>query len=296
MLTPEERAAYDKFRLEHPEYPGRTSWYKFIGTPEGRAMESRHTREGMKKIPPGTLGGAIRKGLAEMSAEAREQWLRGSAIGGKLGAIALVASGWNQTEQGRVHHISNGRIAGPKAIATRRARGTYDEEIHRAGKNGGPKAIATRKAGGTYYQEMSQAGRKGGRLGGPRSWEIVCERAAVFHRKPVAGVNSLACEFFDRLSKHLNVEIQHGTNGGEHIFRGADRWWRVDGYIPAYNIVLEWDEAYHAKGPVHEEDVLRQREIERQRNCRFIRIRQGEEDLERVADEVLSDGKRPSFA
>lgn len=48
--------------------------------------------------------------------------------------------------------------------------------------------------------------------------------------------------------------------------------YRVDVYIPEYNIVVEFDERDHTHITNEVKDVARQRTIEKQINCKFIRV------------------------
>jgi hypothetical protein len=76
--------------------------------------------------------------------------------------------------------------------------------------------------------------------------------------------------FFDSLSKKLNIKIQHALNGGEKKFK---KYW-VDGYIEEYNMILEWDEPEHKSNKTYDNE--RQKWIEENFGCKFIRIEQKE--------------------
>ena len=67
-------------------------------------------------------------------------------------------------------------------------------------------------------------------------------------------------------SEILNINIQHALNGGEKKFQ---RYW-VDGYIEEYNICIEYDEHKHKYQL--EKDLIRQKWIEDNFGCNFIRI------------------------
>lgn len=75
---------------------------------------------------------------------------------------------------------------------------------------------------------------------------------------------------FDKLSEYLNLHIKHACNGGEQKFFK----YFVDGYIAEHNIILEWDEAEHRYR--RDADIARQKYIEDNFNCKFIRIDQRE--------------------
>ena len=84
----------------------------------------------------------------------------------------------------------------------------------------------------------------------------------------VPNYNPHSIFILDEISKIINYNIQHALNGGEKKF---GRYW-VDGYIEKLNVVLEWDEKYHLKENQKENDLIRQKFIEDNYSCIFIRI------------------------
>jgi hypothetical protein len=93
--------------------------------------------------------------------------------------------------------------------------------------------------------------------------------------------NPLSIIIFDEISEKLNINIQHALDGGEKKFQ---RYW-VDGYIESKNIVIEWDEKYHNK--IKDKDIIRQKWIEDNFKCKFIRIVQ--EEYLHNKDVVIND-------
>ena len=84
--------------------------------------------------------------------------------------------------------------------------------------------------------------------------------------------NKKACEIFDEISKENNITIQHAMNGGEYYIKELGYW--LDGYDELNNTVYEYDEKHHfIKGVLKEKDIIRQNEIEKHLNCKFIRIK-----------------------
>lgn len=100
------------------------------------------------------------------------------------------------------------------------------------------------------------------------------ENLSLYGKMIVPFFNKSACEYFDRLMIENNTFIQHALNVGEYHIKELGYW--VDGYDAENNIVYEWDERHHydINGNLLEKDVLRQLEIEKFLNCKFIRIKQ----------------------
>jgi len=73
-------------------------------------------------------------------------------------------------------------------------------------------------------------------------------------------------------SEKLNIQIQHALNGGEKKFV---RYY-IDGYIPDYNICIEWDESHHNVKKFEESDVIRDLFLKENFNCIIIRINERE--------------------
>lgn len=90
----------------------------------------------------------------------------------------------------------------------------------------------------------------------------------------VPAYNPAACEYFEKLSKEKNINIQHALNGGE--FHIKELGYFVDGYDKENNVVYEYDEPFHYNidGTLKEKDSKRQKEIENLLKCDFIRIKQ----------------------
>jgi len=84
--------------------------------------------------------------------------------------------------------------------------------------------------------------------------------------------NPIACNLFNDISKEQNIHIQHAMNGGEYYIKELGYW--LDGYDKINNTVYEYDERHHfIKGQLREKDIIRQKEIENNLNCKFIRIK-----------------------
>jgi hypothetical protein len=86
--------------------------------------------------------------------------------------------------------------------------------------------------------------------------------------------NKSACQLFEKINKHFGWDGQHAENGGEFYIGG---YW-VDYYEPKQNIVIEFDEPRHDIPSIKEKDEIRQRYITEQLKCKFIRIKQSEQD------------------
>ena len=85
--------------------------------------------------------------------------------------------------------------------------------------------------------------------------------------------NSNGCKYFEKLMLETNTHIQHAENGGEYYIKELGYW--VDGYDKENNIVYEYDEKKHFNldGTLKEKDIKRQKEIEHNLKCKFIRIK-----------------------
>lgn len=87
----------------------------------------------------------------------------------------------------------------------------------------------------------------------------------------IATFNINACEYFDKLNKENNWNLQHAKNGGEIICCG---YW-IDAYDKINNIVVEFDERKHYIDPIN--NILKEKDIERQNiiinklGCTFYR-------------------------
>ena len=85
--------------------------------------------------------------------------------------------------------------------------------------------------------------------------------------------NIKACEHFNNIMRTDNINIQHALNGGEYHIKELGYW--VDGYDKINNTVYEWDEKRHFNkdGTLKTKDILRENEIKKFLNCKFIRIK-----------------------
>ena len=86
--------------------------------------------------------------------------------------------------------------------------------------------------------------------------------------------NKSACQLFEKINKYFGWDGQHAENGGEFYIGG---YW-VDYYEPKQNIVIEFDEPRHDIPSIKEKDEIRQSYITEQLKCKFIRIKQSEQD------------------
>jgi len=89
----------------------------------------------------------------------------------------------------------------------------------------------------------------------------------------IPSFNSNACVIFDNICKLKNVQIQHAMNGGEYYIAKLGYW--LDGYDIVNNVVYEYDEKHHfdKNGDLSNADKIRQYEIEKFLNCKFIRFK-----------------------
>jgi len=99
-----------------------------------------------------------------------------------------------------------------------------------------------------------------------------------------ANYNPTACVFFDRLNRDLKLNGVYATNKGEHVVLG---YW-LDYYEPSLNLVIEWDEPFHynKNNELRERDKIRQSKIQQELNCKFIRIKQNEFDINTVLNMI----------
>lgn len=91
----------------------------------------------------------------------------------------------------------------------------------------------------------------------------------------VPNYNPIACKLFEEINKEMGWNGVHAANVGEYHIRELGYW--VDYYEPTLNIVIEYDEKYHSKPTRQKKDFARQQEITQLLNCKFYRIKQGEE-------------------
>jgi len=86
--------------------------------------------------------------------------------------------------------------------------------------------------------------------------------------------NKTACALFETINKFFGWNGQHAENGGEFYIGG---YW-LDYYEPFQNIVIEFDEPRHDIPSVKEKDLIKQKYVTEQLKCKFIRIKQIEQD------------------
>jgi hypothetical protein len=91
--------------------------------------------------------------------------------------------------------------------------------------------------------------------------------------------NINACKYLDNLSKQNEWNLQHALNGGE--FYVSNLGYFVDGYDKEKNIVVEYDEPlhYNSKGELKEKDIIRQKQIINELNCKFYRYNEKKGEL-----------------
>lgn len=90
---------------------------------------------------------------------------------------------------------------------------------------------------------------------------------------PKPAFNIEACYLFDKYSDKYNCTIEHALNGGEYYISELGYW--VDGYDRQNNVVYEYYEKYHKYRENY--DLNREREITEHLNCKFVIIKEGEE-------------------
>jgi hypothetical protein len=89
-------------------------------------------------------------------------------------------------------------------------------------------------------------------------------------KTPTAFYNPRACSVIDDLGAELGYSFQHALNGGEHRIKELGYW--VDGYDAKNNVVVEYDEPHHLTEIQQKKDLVRQEEIIKHLNCKFIRL------------------------
>jgi hypothetical protein len=86
--------------------------------------------------------------------------------------------------------------------------------------------------------------------------------------QPFRLFNTNACEYFDRLNRYYNWNLQHALNGGE--IKCGSYW--LDSYDRLNNIVVEYDERQHYKsGKLKNKDLDRMNYIISTLHCKFYR-------------------------
>jgi hypothetical protein len=85
-----------------------------------------------------------------------------------------------------------------------------------------------------------------------------------------ASYNPKACKIIEDYGKQNGYNFRHALNGGEVDIIG----YFVDGYDKKRNTVIEYDEKGHfTKNKLREKDIIRQKNIIKEINCKFIRIK-----------------------
>lgn len=98
--------------------------------------------------------------------------------------------------------------------------------------------------------------------------------------------NRRACQVFDNINATLGWNGKYATNGGEQFIPELGYW--LDYYEPFGNIVIEWDEPHHynVDGTLKEKDTIRQKQIEEQLKCKFIRVKEKTFDEAKLITEL----------
>lgn len=104
---------------------------------------------------------------------------------------------------------------------------------------------------------------------------ILRERALEYieklHGKVCPRYNKKSIEIIEKYGEEHGYNFIHAENGGEYKVIG----YFLDAYDPIKNVVLEIDERHHydIHGNLKRRDIIRQEEIQKFLNCKFIRIR-----------------------
>lgn len=85
--------------------------------------------------------------------------------------------------------------------------------------------------------------------------------------------NKSACKLFETINNEMGWNGQHAERRCEYIVLG----YFLDYYEPTLNIVIEYDEKTHEKPKQKLRDIEKQELVTKYLNCKFIRIKQGEE-------------------
>lgn len=109
----------------------------------------------------------------------------------------------------------------------------------------------------------------------------------IINHKWIANYSKKACDYFDKLNKENNWNLQHALNGGEIIICG---YW-VDAYDKENNIIVEYDEPGHYKNIenniLNEKDLYRQLTLITKLNCSFYRYNEKLNQLYKINNEEL---------
>ncbi|MBC8428271.1 hypothetical protein H8D04_00165 [bacterium] len=83
--------------------------------------------------------------------------------------------------------------------------------------------------------------------------------------------NIYSIPIIENYGKEHGYNFQHAENGGEYHIKELGYF--VDGYDKEKNVVIEVDERHHFRnGELKQKDIIRQQEIEKYLECKFIRI------------------------
>lgn len=85
--------------------------------------------------------------------------------------------------------------------------------------------------------------------------------------------NKRACKLFEEINSTMNWNGQHAERGGEVRMAG----YFLDYYEPSQNLVIEFDEQRHEIPSIKEKDEIKQKIITDILNCKFVRIKDGQE-------------------
>ncbi len=86
--------------------------------------------------------------------------------------------------------------------------------------------------------------------------------------------NKKACKLFEKINEELNWDGQHAERRGEFKILG----YFLDFYEKTKNIVIEFDEKRHEYPKQKQKDLHKQKEVIEKLNCKFFRIKDGEEE------------------
>ena len=95
-------------------------------------------------------------------------------------------------------------------------------------------------------------------------------REATLKRVGGANFNKNACKIIDDYGKEYGYDFQHALNGGEFRVIG----YSVDGYDKEKNAVIEFYENQHRRQ--WRKDLVRQRRIMKELDCKFIVLKEWE--------------------
>ena len=113
-------------------------------------------------------------------------------------------------------------------------------------------------------------------------WREKMRKSALKRAKKQGHVsfNPKACEYFDRLNKEKEWNLQHAKNGGEIECVG----YSLDAYDEKRNIVVEYDEPHHYTiyGNLKSKDKKRQNRIIKSLSCTFFRFNEREKTLKKI--------------